>query len=152
MPDEWLIVGRKGRARKGPPAVSTLTCTTDSSNSIAGPVWSTQHGQAEPAGHATTASLHRLRQKIDCSLRDLQKSDFLRNFQRVWAHSQDKYLEQDESEHSSHPDLFSTKTATELVVYGLGSPSAGVDLASAAVDQLADSKSHSCHAKYQSLH
>ena len=127
MSAEWQVARRKGKTQKAPAAVSNLTCTTDFSEFGAGPIWTSQYGQPRTDAHAIADSVHQLRQQIDRRLSELQQSQFLRSFQRLWVYAQ--RLEQEFPEDLSRPEPFSAKLATECVIFGLGSPSAGMHIA-----------------------
>ena len=133
MSAEWQVASRKGKTKRTPAAVSNLTCTTDFLEFGAGPIWTSQKGQAQPTAHAIADSVHQLRQQIDRRLSEVQQSHFLHSFQRLWAYAQHQHLEQDVPENSSHPEPFSAHLATEFVIFGLGSPSAGMHIACFAV-------------------
>ncbi len=63
-------------------------------------------------------------QKVEICLKDLQASSFLHNFQRVWKYVGSQSL-LDETSDLQCQGSFTTASATELVIYGLGSPAAG---------------------------
>ncbi len=63
-------------------------------------------------------------QKVEFCLKDVQASSFLHNFQRLWKYVGTQSLP-DESSDRHCEGSFTTASATELVIYGLGSPAGG---------------------------
>ena len=63
-------------------------------------------------------------QKVEICLKDLQASSFLNSFQRLWKYVGTQSLSDQTSDRQCEGS-FTTASATELVIYGLGSPAGG---------------------------
>ena len=129
MPAEWQVATRKGRSRKAPETVQPQLYSSQTADPDLGSPWVACHLNKEAlcpstASRHTHAQLAGLVQKIESYLKDVQASSFLHNFQRLWKYVGTQSLSDQMSDRQCEGS-FTTASATELVIYGLGSPAGG---------------------------
>ena len=130
MPADWQIATRRGRSRrKAPETVQPQLYSSQTADPDLGSPWIACHLSIDAFGSSiassrTHAQLAGLMQKVAICLRDVQASSFLNNFQRLWKYVGTQSLP-DETSDRQCEGSFTTASATELVIYGLGSPAGG---------------------------
>jgi len=126
MPAEWQVATRKGRSRKAPETVQPQLYSSQAADpDLDSPCHLNKAALCSSrASSNTPAQLASLKQKVESCLRDVQASSFLHNFQRLWKYVGTQSL-LDETSDLQCQGSFTTASATELVIYGLGSPAAG---------------------------
>ena len=131
MTGEWQVATRKGGSKRAQMPVQPLPFTTDLAYLSSGPTWSAFHPERTKAhsssagSHGTDVALARLQQQIELRSRDLHDSTFLHSFLRLWTYVNKQYLLESSTEPCTAQDTFRWEFATELIIYGLGSPSTG---------------------------
>ncbi|KAA6426421.1 MAG: hypothetical protein FRX49_03532, partial [Trebouxia sp. A1-2] len=129
MPAEWQVATRRGRSRKAPETVQPQLYSSETVNPDLSSPWIACH-LSKDTFCSSTASSHNhaqlagLMQKLEICLRDVQASSFMHNFQRLWKYLCTQSLP-DETSNQQCKGSFTTASATELVIYGLGSPAGG---------------------------
>ena len=131
MLDEWQVAGRKRQRRATQHALQPLqqcaaTTSDHPQNQVCGDTLNLTH-KPLPAlqsaeGNAVLTCLHK---QIEARSKDVINSTFLHNFQRLLEHLQRQHLIDSTSAHCKLQKTFAWETATDLVMYGLGSPAAG---------------------------
>ncbi len=129
MPPEWQVATRKGKSKGAQQTVQPLPYTSENAD-LSGFGWKAQdldHSSFNPRVASTIAGdpLARLQQQMSFRSKELQHSSFLGSFQRLWAYVESHCLLDCSPKTHKHEELFAWKTATELVIYGLGSPATG---------------------------
>lgn len=131
MPGEWQIAGRKGQRRATEHALQPLPqsaaiISDDPQKQVCADTLSVAHERPlafhSPEGNA---ALLCLQNKIEARSKDVINSTFLHNFQRLLEHLQRQHLMDSTSGQRKLQGNFSWEAATDLVMYGLGSPAAG---------------------------
>ena len=128
MVHDWQVVTRKGRAERSASAIQPLPYASAEISTVSvGPAWKADHLGSRVSGATLTdgVDLTRWQGDIENRLVQLQKSAFLHKFQQLWTYVENRYSAEDPSEPCKFEDTFSWKTAIDLVVYGLGSPTSG---------------------------
>ena len=129
MPAEWQVATRKGRSRKAPETVQPPLYSSQTADPDLGSPWIACCVDKDAfcpntASSHTHAELAGLMQKVEFCLKDVQASSFLHNFQRLWKYVGTQSLSDQTSDRQCEGS-FTTASATELVIYGLGSPAGG---------------------------
>ena len=134
MPGEWQIAGQKGRRRATQHALQPLPqCAAVNSDHPQKQV----HAETLEVVHKRLLAFHSaegnaalicLQNKIEARSKDVINSAFHHNFQRLLEHLQRQQLIGSASEQCKLQGTFAWEAATDLVMYGLGSPAAGEDL------------------------
>ncbi len=129
MPTEWQVATRKGRSRQAPETVQPQLYSSQTADPDLGSPWIACHLNKDAccspiASSHTHAQLAGLMQKVEICLRDVQASNFLHNFQRLWKYVGTQSLPEETSDRQCEGS-FTTASATGLVIYGLGSPAGG---------------------------
>ncbi|DBB04345.1 TPA: sensitivity to red-light reduced protein, variant 2 [Trebouxia sp. C0004] len=129
MPTEWQVATRKRRSRKAPENVQPQLYSSQIVDSDLGSPWLACHVDNEAfcpniASSHTHAQLAGLMQKVKVCLKDVQVSSFLHKFQRLWKYVGTQSLPVESLDRRCEGS-FTTASATELVIYGLGSPAGG---------------------------
>ena len=132
MPDEWQVAGRKGRSRSVPSPVQPELLAIANADHSHTPHWTYRSGSANihlPSASPALndAALVRLQQQIANRAEEVSSSSFLQGFRRLLKYVEHQEILSSALVHSSVQETFHWSTATELVVYGLGSPAAGKD-------------------------
>lgn len=129
MPAEWQVATRKGRSRKAPETVQPQLYSSQTADPNLGSPWTACRLDKDPfcpsiaSSHSHT-QLAGLMQKVEICLKDVQASSFLHNFQRLWKYV-GTHSPPDETSDQQREESFTTASATELVIYGLGSAAGG---------------------------
>lgn len=129
MPAEWQIATRKGRSRQAPETVPSQLYSSPTADPDLGSPCIACHlnkdaFRSSVASSQTPAQLAGLVQKVEICLKDVQASSFLHNFQRLLNYVGTQSLFDEMSDRQCEGS-FTTASATELVIYGLGSPAGG---------------------------
>ncbi len=128
MHAEWQVATRKGKSRKAPETVPSQLYSSQTADPDLGSPWIACLNKdalcPSTAPSHTHPQLAGLMQKIETCLKDLQASGFLHSFQRLWKYV-DTHSPPDEPSDRQCEGSFTTASATELVIYGLGSPAGG---------------------------
>ena len=129
MPAEWQVATRKGRSRQALETVPSQLYSSQTADPDLGSPWFACHlnkdaFRSSVASSQPPAQLADLVQKVEICLKDVQASSFLHNFQRLLKYLGTLSLP-DETSDRQREGSFTTASATELVIYGLGSPAGG---------------------------
>ena len=132
MPDEWHVAGRKGRSRVIPSFVQPDLFATAASDHSHKAQWTCRPTSAIINLPVASLALNdaafvRLQQKIANRAKEVSTSLFLQGFKRLLEYVEHQEILNTASGEGIVKGAFSLSTATEFVVYGLGSPSAGED-------------------------
>lgn len=131
MSTDWQVATRKGKKKIAAQLTShVLSAVADLGAEPLHPAWdadSTRVGNqvSIAASENCDAPLARLQQQVQLRLDELRKSTFLHSFWRLYKHVSDHSLLEDSSQQCSPDVVFTWDSATDFVIYGLGSPAAG---------------------------
>ena len=131
MPGEWQVAERKARRKAMQPTVQTLSpyateVLDDTQNEGCSHAVNAVHERPFAAQLAEgNAALRCLQTKIEACSKEVLQSSFHNSFKRLLEYVQRQNLMDNTFEQCKTQNTFRWENATELVIYGLGSPAAG---------------------------
>ena len=132
MSNDWQIATRKGKKKTVAQITShALPAVADLGAEPVHAAWNVYPTRVEKevsiaASKPCDVPLARLQQQVQLRLDELQKSNFLHSFWRLYKHVNDHALLEDSSQQCPSDVIFTWDSATVFVIYGLGSPAAGI--------------------------
>lgn len=131
MPGEWYVAGRKGQRQATQSALQPLpecaaVISDNPQKQVCAGTLNIVHERL-PAFHSAeeNAVLKRLQKTIEARSKEVITSTFLQNLQRQLEHLQRQHQMDSTSGQCKLPRFFAWEAASDLVMYGLGSPAAG---------------------------